>query len=109
MVKPEAGDGTALIDVREASRLTGRSPETVRRWVWSGKLAANRQGHRLLISRSEALALGAAGSRILPTSLAEWASAAKSLLAQYPVRKGKSAADLIVSDRAARSGATRQS
>ncbi|HUY10467.1 MAG TPA: helix-turn-helix domain-containing protein [Candidatus Dormibacteraeota bacterium] len=109
MPEHAAGDGKALINVREAAHLTGRSPETVRRWVWSGRLAASRQGHRLLISRSEALALGAARSRVLPTSLADWASEAKSVLAKYPLREWKTAADLVVGDRAARSGAARQS
>jgi len=42
-----------LIDVRHAAVLVGRHPETIRRWVWSGRLAAQRRGRRLLVERSE--------------------------------------------------------
>ncbi len=41
-------DAEDLLDVRRAAALAGRHPETVRRWVWSGRLAARRQGNRLL-------------------------------------------------------------
>lgn len=46
-------DGVDVLDVREAAQYVSRTPETVRRWVWSGKVTAIRQGHRLLIPRAD--------------------------------------------------------
>lgn len=100
-------DDGRLVTVREAAAVTGRSPETVRRWVWAGKLEARRQGHRLLVSRSEALALGAAGSPVLSSSLVAWAAAAKKSLAAFEHRELSSAADLVLNDRRERSRAPR--
>jgi excisionase family DNA binding protein len=42
-----------LISVREAAKECGRNPETIRRWVWSGKLAAEKLGNQLFIKRSD--------------------------------------------------------
>ncbi|HVB13998.1 MAG TPA: helix-turn-helix domain-containing protein [Candidatus Dormibacteraeota bacterium] len=92
-----------LVDVREAARLTGRSPETVRRWVWAGRLVASRQGHRLLVSRLEVVALGAAGAGAL--SLADWAAQARKSLTGFEPGARGSAADLVLRDRASRAGA----
>jgi excisionase family DNA binding protein len=67
-------DGVEVLDVREAAAYIGRTPETVRRWVWSGRVAASRQGNRLLIARR---ALDAAVSGVPLTaalSLREWAA-----------------------------------
>ena len=47
MTEPE------LVDIRQAAGESGRSAETVRRWIWSGKLAATKRGNRLLIDRAE--------------------------------------------------------
>jgi excisionase family DNA binding protein len=33
------------ITVREAARRTHRSPETIRRWIWSGRLPATKRGN----------------------------------------------------------------
>ena len=41
------------INVREAAKECGRNPETVRRWVWSGKLPAQKLGNQLFIRRSD--------------------------------------------------------
>lgn len=41
-----------LVSVREASRESGRNTETVRRWIWSGKLPAQKLGNQLFIKRS---------------------------------------------------------
>lgn len=66
-------DGVDVLDVREAAAYVGRTPETVRRWVWSGKVSALRQGHRLLIPRADL-----DGSMKAPEeerlSLREWAA-----------------------------------
>ena len=42
-----------LMSVREASKESGRNTETVRRWIWSGKLSAQKLGNQLFIKRSD--------------------------------------------------------
>ena len=42
-----------LITIREASKQSGRNMETVRRWIWSGKLPAQKLGNQLFIKRSD--------------------------------------------------------
>lgn len=41
-----------LITVREAAKLCSRNPETIRRWIWNGKLPAEKLGNQLFIKRS---------------------------------------------------------
>jgi excisionase family DNA binding protein len=40
------------IGVREAAKECGRNPETIRRWIWSGKLQAEKLGNQLFVKRS---------------------------------------------------------
>jgi len=40
-----------LVNVREAARQCGKDPETIRRWIWSGKLPAEKLGNQLFIKR----------------------------------------------------------
>lgn len=94
--------GEEVVDVRRAAVLVGRHPETVRRWVWSGRLAARRQGNRLLMSRAEveaaATGVGAA------VGLAAWAERARAAReAAGAGGSGRSAAELVIEDRADRS------
>jgi len=42
-----------LVTVREASKKSGRGMETVRRWIWSGKLPAQKLGNQLFVKRSD--------------------------------------------------------
>ena len=42
-----------LISVREAARECGRNMETIRRWIWGGKLPAEKLGNQLFIKRSD--------------------------------------------------------
>lgn len=98
-----AGNEGELLDVRHAAALVGRHPETVRRWVWSGRLAASRSGHRLLVARADLEAL--AGKQDLVPTLAEWAdrtSAARGTSRREGSRG--SVAELVIEDRATRSG-----
>jgi excisionase family DNA binding protein len=88
-------DGVEVLDVREAAQVVGRTAETVRRWVWSGRLPARRQGNRLLVARSDLEALVRPRSGAAPISLRDWA-------AQLPAGVGPSAADLVLSDRSDR-------
>ena len=40
-----------LISVRQAAVECGRNPETVRRWIWSGRLPAEKLGNQLFVKR----------------------------------------------------------
>ena len=94
-----------MLDVREAARLARRTPETVRRWVWSGRLSARREGNRLLIPRRDVESLLQGGPSEPPLTLADWSDAVQTQRSAgvlgEPARKG-SAADLVLDDRAAR-------
>lgn len=46
-------DNTELMSVREVARACGRSEETVRRWIWSGKLPAKKLGNQLFVERGD--------------------------------------------------------
>ncbi|HEY8766959.1 MAG TPA: helix-turn-helix domain-containing protein [Dehalococcoidia bacterium] len=46
-----------LMTVREVARACHRSEETVRRWIWSGKLRARKLGNQLFVARSDLEAL----------------------------------------------------
>jgi excisionase family DNA binding protein len=97
-----------LLDVRAAAKLAGRHPETVRRWVWSGRLAARREGSRLLVARDDVAALAAERGHIAPPSLAAWAERAQAALGGEGAREGRrSAADLVIEDRRERAAAGR--
>ena len=43
----------------EAARRVGRSPETIRRWIWSGKLRSRKVGNQHLVDADELDALTA--------------------------------------------------
>ncbi len=47
-----------LMNVREAARECGRNTETIRRWIWAGKLPARKLGNQLFVKRSELQVLG---------------------------------------------------
>lgn len=96
-------DPAELLDIRRAASRIGCHPETVRRWVWSGRLAARRDGRRLLVARADVDALAAARGRT-PDSLAAWSRRAISALQSAGAGgSGASAADLVIGDRAHRS------
>jgi excisionase family DNA binding protein len=98
-------DGVEMLSVREAAQLAGRTPETVRRWVWSGRLPARRDGNRLLVARADVmrLAAGQQASRARggsAYSLAQWT--AEVVAAHGRGRRGASASDLVLADRSER-------
>jgi len=93
-----------MLDVRRAAALVGRHPETVRRWVWSGRLPARRQGNRLLIARADVEAVAASAGRPV-TTLAAWADRARTAREAAGANgSGHSATDLVIEGRAHRSG-----
>src|SRR5579864_3354059 len=88
------------LDVKAAALVAGRTAETIRRWVWSGRLSARRRGKRLIVSRGDVEAL-AGGDGRRPLSLDEWARLAAAAMQR---RRGphKSAADLVLEERRGR-------
>jgi excisionase family DNA binding protein len=94
-----AGMAQDELDIRDAARLTGRSAETVRRWVWAGRIRARKSGKRLLVLRGDLEAL--AGTDRKRLSLREWQAIAHKTLRRPTV--GRSASDLVLDDRRERS------
>jgi excisionase family DNA binding protein len=91
-----------MLDVRAAAALAGRHPETIRRWVRSGRLAGRRTGNRLLVARGDVEAL--AGEHGFAPSPGAWAERAQALRETRGVAgTHRSAADLVLGNRAERS------
>ncbi len=42
-----------MITVRDVARRMGRNPETVRRWIWEGKLPARKIGNQLFVEEAD--------------------------------------------------------
>ena len=84
------------LTINAAAALVRRSPETVRRWVWAGRLKARKSGRHLLVPRAEVEALGAGGAPQL--SLREWGDLAQRVL-NRPDKGGRSASDLVLGER----------
>lgn len=85
------------LDVKAAALVAGRTAETIRRWVWSGRLRAQKRGNQLIVARADVEALAGGGER-RPLSLDEWATLAEAALRG---RRGphESAADLVIEER----------
>jgi excisionase family DNA binding protein len=59
------------ITVPEAARRVGRNPETIRRWIWSGKLPSEKVGTQHLVDLDRVDALAAKRSPA-PTPAQQW-------------------------------------
>jgi excisionase family DNA binding protein len=102
-------DGVEMVDVREAAALARRTPETIRRWVWSGRIPARRDGRRLLVARTDLLRLigdneadHVSGRAASSYPLRDWVA---ELVRTNPGgRSGSTASDLVFADRSQRSG-----
>lgn len=96
-MKTSSGDE---LDVKAAALLAGRTAETIRRWVWSGRLRAHKRGNRLVMARRDVEAIARSGER-QQLSLSEWAKLAEAALRS---RRGpyKSAVDLVIEERRSR-------
>jgi excisionase family DNA binding protein len=58
-----------MLTVPEAARRAGRDPETIRRWIRSGRLRAHKIGTQHVIEESDLeTTLSAAGSLALPSA-----------------------------------------
>lgn len=72
-------DSTDDLSTADAARLARRSPKTVRRWITSGALRAQRRGRALVIRRPvlEAFLAGTeegASSAAIASSLKKWSN-----------------------------------
>lgn len=94
------------LTVREVAARVGRTEETVRRWIWSGRLTASKRGNVLYVDESDLSAVEAARqSDGTPPqdrlTLATWAQRVEAWRQTTPKGAGK-AADLVIEDRASR-------
>ena len=94
-------DGVEMVSVQDAAQMAGRSPETIRRWVWSGRVHAIKQGNKLLLRRSDLPEVEADAPESVALDLRSWAEMA---LARSTGKAGATAVDLILDDRADRAG-----
>jgi hypothetical protein len=90
-------DGVEMVDIREAARISRRTPETIRRWVWGGRLAAVRSGNKLFVRRADLVDDGVEAPPTEELSLGDWAR-----LLPSDGHKGTTAADLVLTDRTER-------
>jgi excisionase family DNA binding protein len=86
------------LTINDAAALVRRSPETVRRWVWSGRLKARKAGRHLLVSRQDVEGLVAAAPSQSRMTLREWGELAQRVL-NRPDTGGRSASDLVLEGR----------
>jgi len=97
MTKP---DPPGMLTVRDAADEVGRTPETIRRWVWSGRLPASKRGNRLTVARDD---LERVAGRAPRTDLAAWLEQLQAHRAGDAQAETRSAADLVLADRRRRS------
>jgi excisionase family DNA binding protein len=60
----------ALLTVREVAKACGRSEETVRRWIWSGRLPSRKLGNQHFIDPADVEALKSRSPRAAETAVA---------------------------------------
>jgi excisionase family DNA binding protein len=89
-----------MLTVRDAADEVGRTPETIRRWVWSGRLPASKSGNRLTVARDD---LERAAGRASRSDLAAWVDQVAAQRAGEEQAETRSAADLVLADRRRRS------
>ena len=102
--------------MREAARRTGRSAETIRRWIWSGRLPATKRGNTYVVDVMQlegiAVEMGITGiaadhAENAPSShLATWLAEVDRWKSGLAVTSGspvnQTASDLVIEDRHAR-------
>lgn len=77
------------ITVPEAARRVGRNPETIRRWIWSGKLPSDKVGTQHLVEEGdlERIAPGR-GDSLLAERWQEWVKMVEQANRETPVPSG---------------------
>ena len=95
------------LTVRQAANRAGRSEETIRRWIWSGRLAAVKRGtsYRIDVVHLEQIMVemeeGSMRHTTPSVSWQEWLDAVAEWKSGLTTRMA-SAADLVIEDRRAR-------
>lgn len=97
-------DGQELT-VREAARRVNRAEETIRRWIWTGKLPARKLGQSYQVRESDldAVAASVPAPREPELRLGEWVSVVRAWRAGNDVPTQGGAGQLVIEDRAQRS------
>ena len=97
------------LTVREAAWRAGRSEETIRRWIWSGRLPAIKRGtsYRIDVVHLEQVIVeldtGVSADATAPkTSLLAWLDDVEEWKRSVNTTPGESALDLLLEDRRAR-------
>jgi excisionase family DNA binding protein len=97
------------LTVREAARRAGRSEETIRRWIWSGRLPASKRGtsYRIDVLHLEQIMVevdsGVSGRHATPNqSMLAWLDDVAEWKRGLKPTPGVSAVDLLLEDRRAR-------
>jgi len=96
------------VNVREAARRVGRSEETVRRWIWSGRLQAVKRGasYRIDVTHLEEVVVqlehGLVRHERHAAGMLDWLAAVDEWKRGMAAAPGASAADLVIEDRHAR-------
>ena len=94
--------------MREAARRIHRSPETVRRWIWSGRLPARKHGnsYRIDIAHLDRIAVVYDSPDAAPAAtgdgLGAWLDDLDRWKEGLRVSSGATAAGLVIEDRHAR-------
>ena len=95
--------------MREAAQRVHRAEETVRRWIWTGKLPARKVGQSYQVWESDldAITTGVPAPREpdqTEVSLGEWVAEVTAWRAGNDVPPRGDAGQLVIEDRAQRSG-----
>ncbi|MGH3770439.1 MAG: helix-turn-helix domain-containing protein [Pseudonocardiaceae bacterium] len=92
------------LTVREAAQRVQRAEETIRRWIWTGKLPARKlsTGYQVHKGDLDAVAAGVPAPRNPALSFGEWVTAVKAWRAGVTVVSHGGAGQLVIEDRAER-------
>ncbi|SRR5712692_3960876 len=99
------------VSVREAARIAHRSEETIRRWIWSGRLPAVKRGTRYYVDirhledvviELEPKEAGQEPVRSQQEAMLAWLREVDEWKSSLTTIPGATAADLVIEDRHAR-------
>ncbi len=93
------------LTVREAARRVNRAEETIRRWIWTGKLPARKRGQCYHVRETDldAVAASVPAPREPELRLGEWVAEVRTWRAGNDVSALGGAGQLVIEDRAQRS------
>lgn len=91
--------------MREAARRVNRAEETIRRWIWAGKLPARKLGQSYHVREGDVDAVAARVPlpRESTLTLGEWVAQVRTWRAGNDVSPQAGAGQLVIEDRAQRS------